>query len=90
MFYRLGQRIKDLRTAKGLTQGEVAERIEISERRYASIEDGIGTASYDILSKLACVFGVAVGDITKVLDEPPVVFCETKDTIRDTADARER
>ena len=62
----LGSRIKALRSANNLTQEEVADQIGISRQKYARI-------TLDILSKVAEVLGVTVGDITKVLDETPVV-----------------
>ena len=62
----LGSRIKALRSANNLTQEQVADQIGISRQKYASI-------TLDILSKVAKILGVTVGDITKVLDETPVV-----------------
>lgn len=69
----LGERIKILRNAKGFTQEEVSEQIEISRQKYARIENGVNSITLDILSKIADILGVTVGDITKVLDETPVV-----------------
>lgn len=69
----LGSRIKSLRSANNLTQEEVADQIGISRQKYARIESGANSITLDILSKVAEVLGVTVGDITKVLDETPVV-----------------
>lgn len=69
----LGERIKVLRNAKGFTQEEVSEQIGISRQKYARIENGVNSITLDILSKIADILGVTVGDITKVLDETPVV-----------------
>ncbi len=69
----LGERIKILRNAKGFTQEEVSEQIGISRQKYARIENGVNSITLDILSKIADILGVTVGDITKVLDETPVV-----------------
>ena len=65
----LGSRIKALRSANNLTQEEVADQIGISRQKYARIESGANSITLDILSKVAEVLGVTVGDITKVLDE---------------------
>ncbi|MCD7752743.1 MAG: helix-turn-helix domain-containing protein [Lachnospiraceae bacterium] len=65
----LGSRIKALRIAKAFTQEQVADRIGVSRQRYARIENGVGSITLDILSKVAEVLGVTVGDITRVLDE---------------------
>ena len=69
----LGSRIKALRSAKNLTQEQIAVHIGISRQKYARIESGVNSVTLDILSKVAEVLGVTVGDITRVLDESPVV-----------------
>ncbi len=69
----LGGRIKALRSAKNFTQEQVADQIGISRQKYARIESGVNSVTLDILSKVAEVLGVTVGDITRVLDENPVV-----------------
>ena len=69
----LGSRIKALRIAKNLTQEQVADQIGVSRQKYARIESGANSITLDILSKVAEVLGVTVGDITRVLDEIPVV-----------------
>lgn len=69
----LGSRIKALRIAKNFTQEQVAEKIGISRQKYARIESGVNSITLDILSKIAEVLGVTVGDVTRVLDETPVV-----------------
>ena len=69
----LGSRIKALRSAKNFTQEQVADQIGVSRQKYARIESGVNSVTLDILSKVAEVLGVTVGDITRVLDESPVV-----------------
>lgn len=69
----LGSRIKVLRSAKSFTQEQIADQIGISRQKYARIESGVNSITLDILSKIAEVLDVTVGDITKVLDETPVV-----------------
>jgi len=61
----LGSRIKALRSANNLTQEEVADQIGISRQKYARIESGANSITLDILSKVAEVLGVTVGDIQK-------------------------
>ena len=70
---RLGSRIKELRNAKNLTQEQVADQIGMSRQKYARIENGVNSITLDILSKIAAIFDVTVGDITRVLDETPTV-----------------
>lgn len=69
----LGGRIKALRNAKNLTQEQVADQIGVSRQKYARIESGANSITLDILSKVAKVLDVTVGDITRALDEAPVV-----------------
>lgn len=69
----LGGRIKALRNAKNFTQEQVADQIGISRQKYARIESGVNSITLDILSKVAEVLGVTVGDITRVFDETSVV-----------------
>jgi transcriptional regulator with XRE-family HTH domain len=69
----LGSRIKALRNAKNLTQEQVADQIGVSRQRYARIERGLNSLTLDMLSKIAEVLDVTVGDITRVLDEIPTV-----------------
>ena len=69
----LGSRIKALRTAKGYTQEQMAKQLGISRQRYARIENGLNSITLDLLTKIAAVLDVTVGDITRVLDEEPTV-----------------
>ncbi len=69
----LGQRIRDIRSAMRYTQEQVAEQIGISRQKYARIESGANNITLEILSKIAAVLQVSVGDITRVLDESETV-----------------
>ena len=69
----LGGRIKALRIAKNLTQEQIADQIGISRQRYARIESGTNNITLEVLSQIAKILDVQVGDITRVLDETPVV-----------------
>lgn len=82
----LGKRIKDLRTIKNFTQEQIADQIGVSRQKYARIENGANSVTLEILSKIAKVLEVQVGDITKVLDEEPVVAyrAATENTSSDT------
>ena len=74
----LGSRIKALRIAKNLTQEQVADQIGVSRQKYARVESGTNSITLDILSKVAEILDVTVGDITRVLDETPVVAYRTE------------
>lgn len=69
----LGSRIKELRNARNFTQEQIADQVGVSRQKYARIESGTNNITLEILSKIAEVLDVTVGDITKVLDEMPAV-----------------
>lgn len=69
----LGNRIKALRSAQNFTQEQIADQIGISRQKYARIESGTNNITLEVLSQIAHVLDVQVGDITRVLDEMPVV-----------------
>ncbi len=55
-----GTRIKELRSASGMTQTELAERIGVSKSVVSAYEKGIRNPSYKTIELLAEVFGVSV------------------------------
>ena len=69
----LGNRIKTLRIAANFTQEQIAEEIGVSRQKYARIEGGTNNVTLEELIKIAKVLDVQVGDITKVLDQTPVI-----------------
>lgn len=69
----LGSRIKALRIACNFTQEQMADQIGISRQKYARIESGANNITLEILSKIARILDVQVGDITRVLEEAPSV-----------------
>lgn len=69
----LGSHIRALRVDRNLTQEQVADKIGVSRQKYARVESGANSISLDILSKVSEILEVSVGDITRVLDENPVV-----------------
>lgn len=71
----LGSRIKALRIANGFTQEQLADQIGVSRQKYARIENGTNSITLDLLTKIAKSLDVAVGDITRVLEEAqPVAY----------------
>lgn len=69
----LGSRIRLLRSAKNFTQEQVADRLGMSRQKYARIENGMNSITFEVLAAVAGILDVTVGDITRVLDETPVV-----------------
>lgn len=56
--YELGERLKKLRKLHGLTQVQVAERLGLSKAVISSYEVSSRHPSYDILIKMATLYGV--------------------------------
>lgn len=55
----LGKRLRDLRKKHNLTQQQVAERVWVSKAMISSYELSTRAPSYDVLVKLAKLFGVS-------------------------------
>ena len=53
-------RVKELRTAAGMTQQQLAEQVHVSSRTIISIEKGQYSPSLMLAYRLARVFGVTV------------------------------
>ena len=56
-------RVKELRTAAGLTQQQLAEQVHVSSRTIISIEKGQYSPSLMLAYRLALVFGVTLEDL---------------------------
>ncbi len=71
----LGQRIKLLREEHGLTQVEIAERLDIPQPTYANYERGARAIPLNTLNQLCSMYGVKVDDFVNedkiVLENPP-------------------
>jgi transcriptional regulator with XRE-family HTH domain len=60
----LGNRLKEERKNKGMTQEEVAQKINISRASYAYYEAGKKQPSLDTLKKLGDLFKVSLDYLT--------------------------
>lgn len=50
--------LKEARIAKGMTQQQVAEHLDISLRYYQKIESGVSTGSFEIWDSLEDLFSI--------------------------------
>ena len=82
----LGARIRNLRESKGLTQEQIAERMNCTRQKYARIEKGLIDISYASLTTIAKILGVKIEEITSsvnnISQEQPM-FRGTSDSIRE-------
>ena len=84
----LGERIYSLRTQKGMSQGDLAEAMEVSRQSISKWETGGSVPELDKLIKLSQVFGITLDEL--VLDkepeaapsppEPKVIYVEKQDS----------
>jgi putative transcriptional regulator len=60
---RLGTALKELRTAAGLTQAELAERVGVSRKTINTVENGVFIPSTLLALKLARALKARVEDV---------------------------
>lgn len=85
----LTKRLKELRTKENLTQGELAEKINVPLTTYANWEQGKRIPDYNILSKLADIYDCSVdyligrtnnkNEVLRMPDKYEVVITKAKD-----------
>lgn len=69
--YATGKRIQHLRKANGMTQEEMAIRLNISDRHLGKIERGEGTASIDLLVEVAVLLKTTLDFLIIGVTETP-------------------
>ena len=60
---RLASRLKEMRTAAGLTQAELAERAGVSRKTVNTVENGVFVPSTILALSLARALGTTVEDL---------------------------
>lgn len=65
----LGQKLKELRKAKGYTQDYVASVLGVVRQTYANYESGIRKPGYDTLFKLSGILGISMDDLSQLTVE---------------------
>jgi XRE family aerobic/anaerobic benzoate catabolism transcriptional regulator len=65
----LGERVRRLRNARGLTRRQLAHAAQVSERYLAQLETGAGNASILVLHRVASALGHPLADL--LTDAPP-------------------
>jgi transcriptional regulator with XRE-family HTH domain len=87
------QRLKKLRKDKHLTQAQVAERIGVTASMVSSYETDIRLPSYEVMLRIADVFGVSVDyllgrqekrllDISELTEEEATAVTNIVDVIK--------
>lgn len=70
--FNYGERLRDLRRERGLTQEEVALRADITTSYYGQIERGSANPSVALLEKICAVMGISISDIFTDADTNPL------------------
>ncbi|MBQ4065694.1 MAG: helix-turn-helix transcriptional regulator, partial [Clostridia bacterium] len=65
----IGNRIKDLRKERGLSQGAFAEALGVSFQAVSGWERGIAAPDLENLMKIAAFFGVLTDDLLRPREE---------------------
>lgn len=78
----IGNNLYKVRKAKGLTQAEVAERAELSDRTYADIERGSTNMRVDTLIKICSALNITPDDILTVSSNIEITEHDIADTIK--------
>ena len=66
------ERIRLLRASRRLTQVQMAQALEISERQYQNLELAVSKPSYDNLLAIAEYFGVSIDYLVGRTENPEV------------------
>ena len=81
--HTIGNNLYKFRKAKGLTQAEVAEKAELSDRTYADIERGSVTMRVDSLLKICNALNITPNDILVSDNIIELTEQEIAETIKD-------
>ena len=60
---RLGNRIRELRNRAGITQSQLAERVDISPEFMSRLERGLKAPSLDTAEKIATALGISLSEL---------------------------
>src|SRR5690242_9384207 len=81
---RLGERVRRLRSQRGMTRKALAQHAEVSERYLAQLESGEGNCSIVLLRRIAHAMGVQLPQLVSEAADPPldaVLFAQLVDRL---------
>ncbi len=82
----IGNNLYTIRKARGLTQAEVAEKAELSDRTYADIERGSVAMRVDSLLKICAALHITPNEILVAEDTAPITEQDIVDAVKDCSD----
>ncbi len=77
---RFGQRLKEVRTARGMTQAQLADQAEVTLSYITRLESGSSAPGIDLVARLATALGTTVADLL-----PPVPHPDDLEVLRQQA-----
>ena len=60
---RIGQNLKDARKFKGLTQKEVAAKLQMTQQQYSRFENGIFELNYHLILSLCSIYEITPNEL---------------------------
>lgn len=69
MIIDIGKKIKSLRLQKGMTQEELANKLNISSQAVSKWENGVTTPDIQVLPDLSVIFGVTIDELFELTDD---------------------
>jgi transcriptional regulator with XRE-family HTH domain len=69
---RFGQRLRELRLAKGMSQAELAHQSEVTTNYISRLEGGGAAPGIDLVARIALALGVSIADLlptSSILDD---------------------
>jgi transcriptional regulator with XRE-family HTH domain len=84
---RFGQRLREVRQARGMSRAELAERAEVSRPYLGYLERGTTTPGIDLLVRLAAALGVPPGDLLPVSPAASPAPAVVRERLRANLDA---
>ena len=81
--HRIGNNLYTIRKAKGLTQAEVAEKADLSDRTYADIERGSVAMRVDSLLKICAALHITPNEILVNADTTPITEQDIVDAVKE-------
>ena len=76
----IGSKIREYRKQKGMTQTELADKLNISKQTVSKYEKGVIKANQDTLFLLSDIFSISVNDFFPPTTENPAPKSNSKDT----------
>ncbi|MFA6026220.1 MAG: helix-turn-helix transcriptional regulator [Ignavibacteriaceae bacterium] len=62
---KLGKNLKRIRTAKGITQGDIVRKLKLGRGFISNIENGKANPTLSTITKIAKAIGVSIGELMK-------------------------